>query len=486
MYTGRIGLILAVLSALVIGCGQTASTIDRPTAHPFEDRQLTVACLDELPLPIVTEFARQWSQQQDARVTAQLAAATSKQSDIAIVRVADLPQLVETGHYLPIEPDWKARNPGYRWETVLPNYAGLFSTWNKKAYGIPLRGEGHVLIYRKDHFTSAKLKIPETWEDYLQAAKTLSAAHGASLPSLPSSAIELETQFHLIAACYDQPAFSYGEAATGPLAGERADRYFSYQYDLKKLEPRINAKAFVHALKLLQQMTPLRAKRSGGNRSPNVDLLLGKASLAIVSLRDLAELQALESPMRGKFGIALLPGARFTFDRDSGAETPVRGNTVNRVPYCGADSFVGLISTECAHPEMALAFLMDFGNPDKMGAETIVAARWGAGPFRASQLEERSRDLWFGYNLDGAETEHLVAALRETLTPNIVNHRFPLRLPNEQPHREEFDRHIRQALAHPTADAQTAMDALNESWNALWRSISPATKARWIVQNYGL
>jgi ABC-type glycerol-3-phosphate transport system substrate-binding protein len=401
---------------------------------------------------------------------------------VVIVASADLPALAETGRFLPVAPAILDRDHFYQWDGLLRNYSGLLAVWNGATYGVPMLGEGYVLIYRKDRFAEAKLKPPEDWKEFVEAAKQLAISGRPSLPALPISPLGLETEFHLIASCYDRATIQQSEAGTGIPDETKSDRLYSYHYRLKTYEPRINAPAFVEAFELLRQMRPYRAPATP---DPLSALLDGAASLAIVDLKDLARLQHdPASKIRGKLGIAKLPGARFTFDLD-GKEVKNRAPDVNRTPYLGYGSWMGLVSKTCANPDMAFEFLAGFAHPEQMGAEIITAADWGAGPLRSAQIEERARSLWIGYDLSALDTEAMISALKQSVASSIVNTRYCLRLPNRQQHLKEFDDIVRPALQE-NADGQKTLDAVAEAWKNLWNGVPDETKKAWINHNYGL
>jgi multiple sugar transport system substrate-binding protein len=469
--------------ALAAGCGQSASTV-KSVIEPYKSKSLWICCSSSVdPLPI-RQFAEQWSALNGADIRVTSAADRSgtylpDAADVMIVSSAELPALAENGRFLPVAPAVMDREHVYQWELLLRNYSGLLAAWNGVAYGVPLLGEGYVLVYRKDRLAEA----PEDWDGFVKTAERLAKSGRPSLPALPSTPLGLETEFHLIASCYDRSTMQQGELGSRVPDDSLADRLYSYHYRLKTDEPRINAPAFVEAFELLRRMRPYRAAEK---QDPLLDLLDGTASLAIVDLKDLARLQHdPTSQIRGKLGIAKLPGARFVFDLD-GKKLENRVNDVNRTPYLGYGSWMGMVNKTCANPDMAFEFLAGFGNPEQMGAELITAAKWGAGPLRAAQIEERARGLWFGYDLTPADTEALISALKQNIASSIVNTRYRLRLPNRQQHLDKFERIVRPALQADAADGQKTLDAVAEAWRKLWAGVPEQTKKAWIKHSCGL
>jgi multiple sugar transport system substrate-binding protein len=471
-----------LLLAALAGCSQGVTTIDPPVPRPYQGKALHVSCSFAANVDPVTYYVNEWAVWQEADVRVTRDDPDRFAGDVAIVTAAELPALAETGRYRAVPEALRGRAHSFQWEGLLPNYAGLLSTWKGVSYGVPLLGEGRVLVYRKDRFEAAKLAPPQTWDDYLAAAEKLNAPGAPSLPPISAFPAGLDAEFHAIAACYDRLALARSEAGAGGADETAADHLFSYQYRLKTAAPRINAPAFVRAFELLRRLRPLRAP--GQDAFPLRAFQAGKASLGIATLEDVARLQAADSPVRGKFGVAPLPGASSTFDLETGKEVPSR--LPNRVTYFGVESLFGLVSQSCADPEMAFDFLTGFAHPERTGAELITAARYGAGPLRAAHTEERTRALWLGYDLPPKETDALVDALKQYLAPSIVNPRFKLRLPNQQAHAEAFDRIVRPALLAETADAKATLNEVNASWEALWKGVPDNARRSWVRANYGL
>jgi ABC-type glycerol-3-phosphate transport system substrate-binding protein len=301
---------------------------------------------------------------------------------------------------------------------------------------------------------------------------------------LPKRPEDLDAEFHVIAACYDRQALSQSEVGNVARDDAFADRLFSYHYRLKDDQPRINKRAFVHALELLRAMKPFR--EPGDIDDPAEAFASGRVSLYIASLEDVARFQKPGSAVRGKFRIVKLPGSRMIFDFDNDATINLPRNTVNRMPYLGSSVWFGVVAKNCTDPKAAFEFLAEFGHPEKMGAEMITAAKWGAGPLRVQHTEERSQGLWLGYDFSREETDELVRALKEQIQPSLVNHRFRLRLPNQKEHLEAFDRNVRKALLARDANPKAVLDEVVEEWNALWTRVPAARKHAWIQMSHGL
>ena len=64
-------------------------------------------------------------------------------------------------------------DPAYKFSEILPSLVNEFRGPDGKLYGIPIRWGSDIIHYRKDLFEKYKVKVPTTWDEYLDAAKAL-------------------------------------------------------------------------------------------------------------------------------------------------------------------------------------------------------------------------------------------------------------------------------------------------------------------------
>jgi hypothetical protein len=119
------------------------------------------------------------------------------------------------------------------------------------------------------------------------------------------------------------------------------------------------------------------------------------------------------------------------------------------------------VSAKCTSKAAAWDFLVDAGMPDTTSLELIASAKWGAGPYRNSQLDGRARPKWFSYGLTPDQTDRLTASLVENLAATILNYRVRLRTPNQHELAAVLDEELRRVIVgKDPAD----LSAANKRW----------------------
>jgi hypothetical protein len=110
--------------------------------------------------------------------------------------------------------------------------------------------------------------------------------------------------------------------------------------------------------------------------------------------------------------------------------------------------------------------------PDRTALDLIAAPRWGAGPYRTSQLDTRARSRWFAYGLSAIETEHLTSALHDNLGQGVQNYRLRLRTPNQGEMATALDEELREMIKNRTP-ADQAMQNANRRWTEIKGKLPP-------------
>lgn len=443
----------AVFGAILLvggGCGERATTLDPSPERLHADVTLTLAAAEPADRDLLRQLARTWA----ARTGAEVRIADQPwdgTADVGLISTAALPRWAEPGLLADIPPNLKLSSDPYRWDDLLRVYTERLLTWRGRTVALPVLGEGMVLVYRKDAF--GKDPPPATWDALLERAVKLGRP---SLPPVPADAERLQAEFFSAAACYDRQVVGriISREALGP-------DFFAFQFDTDTGEPRLDAPAFQHVARLFHKMAPYRSTESDAPRAFNT----GEAKVGVLSL---AELGRVNADVIEQLGVAPLPGAGFTFVKDK--EQPVDQLVVNRLPYLGWGGRVGVVSAKCANPAAAWDLLAELGNPDRAALDLVAAPKWGAGPYRTSQLDARALARWHAYGFPTGETERLTAALRENTGPGVQNYRLRLRTPNQHELTDALDADLRNILRSDTPDMKVA----NDRWRGIIRRMPPA------------
>ena len=443
---------LAGLTLVAAGCRERPTTIDPLAPRPHAGVVLTVAVADPADREFVRQLGRSWATRNGAevRISETLFDGTA---DVGLIAPADLPKWAEAGRLLDVPSERKEPTDPFRWDDLLRPYAVRLTTWGDRTYALPVLGEGMVLVYRRDAFDGKDGRPavpPATWDDLAAAGQALGPA---SLPPLPTASDRLLAEFFTAAASYDRPAV--GRLAAGGLLRED---FFAFQFDPASGDPRLHARSFVHVAGLFQQMQAYRGRQPDAVAA----FRSGEAKVGVLTL---AELGRVGPEVAAGLGIGPLPGARVTFDA-SGKELRTERELVNRVPYVGWGGRLGVVSASSAVPAAAWDFLADAGLPDRSALEVLADPRWGAGPYRTSQLEARARSRWYAYGLTGPDTERLTTALRDNLGLGVENYRIRLRTPNHADLDAALDAALRAMVTTKQAPAQ-AMAKANADWKAI-------------------
>jgi ABC-type glycerol-3-phosphate transport system substrate-binding protein len=421
--------------ALGAGCIERPTTIDLVPPRPHEGVTLRLATADSADRRFLSQLTRGWAVRSGAEVRI-VEEPWDGSADVGLIPVADLGHWAESGKLAAAPADLRLANNSYRWEDLFPPYGVRLTSWGERTYALPVIAEGMVLAYRKDLFDGKDgrpASPPADWAKLLTYRPSFGERYLAPLPADPD---RLAAEFFTAAACYDRLAV--GRVTAEDLIRD-GGRFFAFQFDATTGEPRLDAPAFQHVAKLFQAMTPFRCRAVDAVEA----FKSGEAKVGVLSL---AELARVGPDVADKLGVAPLPGARSVFDAAGELKANAQ-ETVNRVPYLGWSGRLGVVSTRCANPAAAWELLAELGMPDRAALDLIADSRWGAGPYRISQLESRARPRWFGFGLSATETDRLTAALHDNLGRGVQNYRIRLRTPNHGELDAALDQELRKAIA---------------------------------------
>lgn len=462
----RAQLLPVVISPFLIaaGCIERPTTIDTSPDRPHAGVVLTAAASDPADREVLRQLGLAWSVRSGARVHV-LDEPWDGNADIGLIAPAEISRWAEAGQLIAAPPSLTTPTHPYRWDDLYTVYAQRLTHWRERTVALPILGEGMVLAYRTDAFDGLEgrpASPPATWDELV----ALAGKHfnGPYLPPVPPTSERLLAEFFVAAACYDRPAV--GRLTPGVVPTQD---FFTFQFDRETGEPRLDRPSFRYVAELFRKMRNYR----GRDVDAAAAFRSGEAKVGIISL---AELGRVGPDLAEKLGVAQLPGAHFTFD-SNGEKRPTDQETVNRVPFLGWGGRVGVVSTKCRAPSAAWDFVIDAGLPERTALDLIAAPQLGTGPYRASQLDVRSRPRWFAYGLSAIETERLTTALRDNLGQGVQNIRLRVRTPNQHELAAALDDELRTMLKDQTP-VEEAMAKANHRWKQI---IDKKPRKEWIA-----
>jgi multiple sugar transport system substrate-binding protein len=316
---------------------------------------------------------------------------------------------------------------------------------------------------------------PTTWGEFSDIAEFFHSEGQAgqpapSLPPLPERAEELDYLFHSVAAPYARRAVFQGESR--PIIDEEL---FSYHYNLKTGEPRIDQPGFVYALHLLQKLQEFRPAQSV--TQPAQAFANGQAVLCIADASWIARFR--KNLPAASIGICAVPGSDRCFRFRDGKEQPQPNG--NPVPYVGAGGWVAVVPRPAPHAATAFALFSELSNRTT-SMQVVFEPQWGGGVYR----EEHFRANWQGFELDRAMTTLLPEVVRQTVArPGLKNPAVRLRIPDQRSHQEALVEEVRKALTQ-NQDARAALQRVARRWSELDRAKNPAQRKNEYLLSLGL
>jgi ABC-type glycerol-3-phosphate transport system substrate-binding protein len=475
-----VGFVGVILSA---GCVQESLVSKSPAR--YADIVLRVAAPDDATLrEILDRHGGNWSSACGAIIQR---VEVGHPADVVFLRPWDLGRLAD--ELLAIDVAALRKVESYEYGLFLREQLNHTMDWAGRALALPVISDARVIVFRSDLFIDPRHALhlparmraqanrlqravgPATWQEFTAVAAYFSqqpewtageqtATPRPSLPPLPPDEDDLDREFHLIAASFARPMINSERAS---LLSERlrTAQFFNYLFDADTGEPLIDSAGFVAALHLLQQLQPYR---STAKMSRPIEVFRrGEAVLAVASLADVARLQAHDSPVRGRFGVARIPGSAEYFDPDTRRMKAAAESDGNFIGYLGHGGWIAGISKNTSQSQVALDFLAYLSSP-RVSLEIIADPHWGAGPTRGSHLDSRS--IWHNYDLDTATTNQLLEALEATYRGVGLNPVFQLRVRHQADFRRSLVEGIAQAL-HQHSEPERCLQNVRQNWSQL-------------------
>ncbi|MCZ2340296.1 MAG: hypothetical protein LC104_00695 [Bacteroidales bacterium] len=457
-------------------------------AGEFAGVQLTVACPDARFAAAFRPRAAAWAGTTGATVhIVEKPVADVPDADGAIVKSAQFGTLAAHGKLagLPMAIRSGSRIP---WDKLLDSYRKDLAGWGGVELGLPLAGDGYLLVYRADilaepqHQQALKRQSPQTqipprsWEDVAEIAAYFSEVRGK--PSLPAWVDDdhLAARFYQIAACYEREAANRSQAgASGPAVNIRS---LEFLFDLQTGAPRLTRPGFVAALEWLTRSTAFRPTTAG---DPVESLTRGSSVLAVLTLAELARLpHTATGVVAPQFAIAPLPGTESTFGADG--QKVFGSGKVNAVPYLGAGGQIGVVF-QSGKNQAAVWNLLAATAGLASSLAMLSEPRFGVGPFRNEHVYEDR--CWLAYNFDPARTRKLTEALQRYVNLEISNPTFPLRIPDAELYQADLIAELRAAVTKQRSPVE-ALQRANAVWEKRSATVPKNDFIRWLRNSAGL
>jgi multiple sugar transport system substrate-binding protein len=273
--------------------------------------------------------------------------------DVFLVFYADLVPLISQGIVLELTRYIEQHKDVIRPEDFIPGFYDNYSLYQDKRWALPLDGDTHVLFYRKSLLAKYGLKPPETWDEYLHVARTLTEKERAN--GIYGTAIMASPAPILIVSSYLNRLASFG----GELLDSAGSPAVSSPEAVLALEAMIE-----HAKYALP--TPLETDFDASRSA----FLSGRAAMAEqwTDIGIMAE-DATQSSVQGDWGVVPMP-------RGSGPKA--RSASALNGGFCVA------AARSTREPELAKAFIQFITRPDIMLRLNLING--GMDPARLSTL----------------------------------------------------------------------------------------------------
>jgi multiple sugar transport system substrate-binding protein len=357
--------------------------------------------------------------------------------------------MVAGGHLLPYDNFYDdPRFPKWNVDDVLPGPRSLLSYGGKK-YMVAYDHDGQALYYRRDllndprHQAAFKqrygypLAVPQTWPQLRDAVEYFNGQdlngdgatdHGLVLALKPGS----------------QGMFNYMTLSASYVIGPTNSRL--YWFDPRTMAPLITSPGHVRALEAFVDLVKFgpREMLTWDHGRGWDHFLAGRAAFAM-TWGDLGALaQQPGSRVKGKTGVAAVPGTHEYYDIAQGKWVKTRG--VNQVGNTTGASWAGVISKYSKAPEATYFLLALLATKDK--SQVYAARGWdGIDPGRKFHFQPPQGDgtlaPYLSAGWDEADVRDYLSAFERTLSNK---QQFPyLRIPGAYSYWLALDLRLMQA-----------------------------------------
>lgn len=360
-----------VIGGLVVGCGAgpapatDSSAAPAPEAVDLTGQKITYVAIT--PHIQAAKALADWFKEETGAVvqiaevpytevagqTLEDIASSAPQYDVITIWYPTLGELVEAGALADLTQFISENEASIQPDDFITSIYDPYTLYDGKRWGIPFDGDTHVLFYRKSLLEKHNLTPPETWDDYLQVAKTITEKEGAN--GIYGSAIMANSAPILIGSSFLNRLGGYG--------GQLFDN---------EGRPAINSPEAVAALTAMVEEaeyalpTPLETDFDVARDA----FLTGKVAMVEqwTDIGVMAE-DVSQSTIQGDWGVVQMPMGS--------------GDKAQHAPALNAGFSLGL-SSKAPNPEAAREFLLFVTRPDI--AVRLSTINGGVDPTRVSVL----------------------------------------------------------------------------------------------------
>ena len=332
-----------------------------------------------------------------------------------------------------------------QWDDIGPFFRDFSATYNGKVYTIPLDGDFHMIYYRKDLFDKEGMKAPNTWDEYIAAAKHFQGKdlNGDGKPDY-GSCISMKKAA--------QAYWFITSVAGGALQSQGTSQGAFFNTD--NMQPLIDNEGFRKAMETYKTLSTL-----GPPDQLNLDVgdtrgLFDSGRCALsMDWGDIGPLSVdpATSKVINQVGSAILPGWKQVVDRSTGKLVDCDKTTcpnmddqgVNHAPFASYGGWSGAVNNNSKSKDAAYQFLSYVSAPAQSNVDVTIG-RTGFNPYRTSQFKDLGP--WIHAGMNEAMAKDYFGAIQASLnSPNMI---LDLRIPQNQYYQQVvLDQAIAQYLA---------------------------------------
>ncbi|KAL7535821.1 hypothetical protein ACHAWF_005283 [Thalassiosira exigua] len=297
--------------------------------------------------------------------------------------------------------DFVRTAPELEWADILPAFREVVTTYDGRTYMLPLDGDVHSLFYRRDVLEHFGLKVPRTWDEYVDVA---AAVHG-----------EVYDGTTLVGSCVGRVGGCVGQYyASAVLASmtQAGGTKMGHLFDPRDMSP-LAGEALAEAIRQLEAQARVGAedelKTCGGGAASSVNIkhfIDGTCALTYNWGGNFKVHMSRDSKVGGLVGVAPIPGSTRVLDRATGKLVPCDAERckfgdqyddigwVNRAPYAAFGGWAAAVAGNISPMRQRLAgdfFAFASGKRSKLGvipnATGPIESFNGQDPYRRSHVD---------------------------------------------------------------------------------------------------